>query len=135
MDGCTRGRSWGTGSHGFGWIEGAPVARVQGLTYAAGVGSPDDTGSNTVKAVAKGAVFALGTIMAIGIGLAIVKSVLPLVVLGGAAYLGFRMVKKNKALAEPESRKALGSADDFDRRMAELDAVEKKLDAEIRRGS
>lgn len=86
-------------------------------------------------AVAKGAVFALGAITAVGIALAILKPLIPLALIGGAGYLGYRMVKKNKALAEPRAPRALTSGDDFDRRMAELDAIEKKLDAEIRRRS
>jgi hypothetical protein len=94
----------------------------------------DDQGNDTAMSVAKGAVFALGAIAAIGIGIAALQMVLPLALIGGAGYLGYRMVSKRKALPEGSSPPALGSGADFDRRMAELDAIEKKLDAEIRRG-
>ena len=99
-----------------------------------GVRNEDDE-SDVVASVAKGAIFALGTIAAIGIGLAIVKSVFPVLLVAGAGYLGYRMVRKNKALPASAAPKALSSGDDFDRRMAELDAIEKKLDAEIRKNS
>ena len=60
--------------------------------------------------------------------------------LGGAGYLGYRMIAgggKQRAVGGRRSQKALGpgrrgsSSDDFERKMRELDAIEKRLDAEI----
>jgi hypothetical protein len=60
-------------------------------------------------------------------------------VVGGAGYLGYRFMKKKRALPAGKSaggRKALSAAsgDDFDRRMRELEEVERRLDSEIGKG-
>jgi uncharacterized membrane protein YebE (DUF533 family) len=94
----------------------------------------DDQGMS----IAKGALMALGALAAVGIGLAVVKSLLvPIVVLaviGGAGYLGYRAFGKQKELQSSRDQKALSSSD-FDRRMRELDALDRQLDAEIKRRS
>ncbi|MBC8070604.1 MAG: hypothetical protein IAG13_19890 [Deltaproteobacteria bacterium] len=90
-------------------------------------------------AVAKGALLALGGLAAIGIGLALLPAVFGLLklamivgVIAGAGYLGYRAFGKTKALGEAKDRKMLSSAD-FDRRMRELDQVDRQLDKEIGR--
>ncbi len=88
--------------------------------------------------VVKGALLALGALMAVGIGLAVVKSLffplLFVVLVGGAGYLGYRAFGKTKALQAGRDAKALSSSD-FDKRMGELDALDRQLDAEIRKRS
>ena len=62
------------------------------------------------------------------------------VVLAGAGYLGYRMIAgggRQKAIggrsrrALPAGRGRKSGGDDFDRKMRELEAIEKRLDAEI----
>jgi hypothetical protein len=108
----------------------------------------DDDGNNDSSqagAVFKGALLTLGGIAAlwmfVGVGLFLLKNVLFFGLLGGAGYLGYRMIAgggKQKAVGGRRSQKALGpgrrggnSSDDFERKMRELDAIEKRLDAEI----
>jgi hypothetical protein len=86
----------------------------------------------------KGALIGLGALTALGLGLALLAPVVKLGLLAGAGYLGYRLVagRGKKSLAGSAPRRALPkSGDDFDRRMRELDAIEKQLDAEIRRNS
>lgn len=94
----------------------------------------DDHGISVVK----GALIALGALAAVGIGLALITKIVPLLFLvamiGGAGYLGYRAFGKTRELASGKEHKALSSSD-FDRRMRELDAVDRQLDAEIRKGS
>jgi len=94
----------------------------------------DDHGISVVK----GALIALGALAAVGIGLALVTKIVgPLLLIamtGGAGYLGYRAFGKTKELASSKEQKALSSSD-FDRRMRELDALDRQLDAEIRKGS
>lgn len=94
----------------------------------------DDHGNSVVK----GALIALGALAAVGIGLALVTKIVPMLFLiamiGGAGYLGYRAFGKQKALQSGKEQKALSSSD-FDRRMRELDAMDRQLDAEIRKGS
>ena len=92
-------------------------------------------------AVAKGALLALGALAAVGIGLSLIPAVWGLFkltmiigVIAGAGYLGFRAFGKTKELQAGKDRKALSSAD-FDRRMRELDQLDRQLDAEIRKRS
>lgn len=96
----------------------------------------DDEGQGL--SVVKGALLALGALMAVGIGLAVIKSLfVPLIVLamvGGAGYFGYRAFGKTKALQAGRDAKALSSSD-FDKRMRELDAMDRQLDAEIRKRS
>lgn len=101
----------------------------------------------------KGGLYALGAVAAVYwvvlplffVGWAIAKSVFFLAALTGAGYVGYRMIAgggggSRRALRGRRGQKALGpgrrnrggsSGDDFDRKMRELDAIEKRLDAEI----
>lgn len=101
--------------------------------------SKDDDGQGL--AVAKGALLALGGLAAIGIGLALLPAVFGLLklamivgVIAGAGFLGYRAFGKTKELQAGKERKALSSSD-FDRRMRELDQIDRQLDNEIRRRS
>lgn len=78
----------------------------------------------------------LGGLVAVGIMVAVLKPLLILGVLAGAGYVGYRLfMGSDKALEGAKERKALGTGDDFDRKMRDLDAMDKKLDAEIRKHS
>jgi hypothetical protein len=111
----------------------------------------DDKNSGQTGAVLRGGLMALGAIAALwlvvfpllGFGLVILKNAIFFGVLAGAGYLGYRMIAggSRKALSGGRQRRALpagrgrgrssGGGDDFDRKMRELDAIEKRLDAEI----
>ena len=87
----------------------------------------DGSGGDEATATEKPALIYLGG--AFGAGLVIL----------GAGYGGYRLYgARNKKAIEGDTKKALGSGkskgteDDFARRMAELDALEKKLDAQIK---
>lgn len=88
--------------------------------------------------VLKGALLALGALAAVGLGLSLVKAlfipVFVLTLIGGAGYLGYRAFGKSKELQAGRETKALSSSD-FDKRMRELDALDRQLDAEIRKRS
>jgi hypothetical protein len=78
----------------------------------------------------------LGGLVALGIVISVLKPLIVVGVVGGAGYLGYRLMKKKKALppgGRAGGRKALsaGSGDDFERRMRELEEVERRLDTEI----
>lgn len=87
--------------------------------------------------VAKLALMGLGGLVAVGILVSVLKPLLILGVIAGAGYVGYRLFMASDKAIEGDTgdRKALPPDDDFERRMAELDAIEKKLDAEIRKGS
>ena len=91
----------------------------------------DDDGATGTN-VLKGALMVLGALAAVGFVLAVAKPLLLVAVLFGAGYLGYRMFGKTKALEGGKDRKALSSSD-FDRRMRELDAIDRQLDSEIRK--
>jgi hypothetical protein len=110
----------------------------------------DDRSSGQTGAVIRGGLMALGAIAALwlvvfpvlGFGLALLSKAVFFGVLAGAGYLGYRMIAgggRQKAMTGGRSRRALpagrgrnsGSGDDFDRKMRELEAIEKRLDAEI----
>lgn len=111
----------------------------------------DDDGNDNPghgAAVLKGVLLTLGAIvalnMALWVGFVLVKNLVFFGLLGGAGYLGYRMIAGGgrKAIGGGRSQRALGagrgprgrggsSSDDFDRKMRELDAIEKRLDAEI----
>jgi hypothetical protein len=82
----------------------------------------------------KGVLLGLGGLVALGIALTMLKYVIVIGVLGGAGYLGYRILTKNKALsgdtAAPRGKLKSGD-DDFDRKMRELEAIERRLDREI----
>ncbi len=111
----------------------------------------DDRGSGAGTMI-KGGLYALGAVAAVYwvvlplffVGWAIAKSVFFLAALTGAGYVGYRMIAggggSRRALRGRRGQKALGtgrrnrggsSGDDFDRKMRELEAIEKRLDAEI----
>jgi hypothetical protein len=78
----------------------------------------------------------LGGLVAVGLMIAVLKPLLILGVIAGAGYVGYRLfMGSDKALEGAKERKALGTGDDFERKMRELDAMDKKLDAEIRKHS
>ncbi len=103
----------------------------------------DDGGSGShAFAILKGVFLTLGALMALGLALSfgffLIKSVIFFGVIGGAGYIGYRMLAgggdKPKAVSGGRRQRALGrgnSSDEFDRKMRELDAIEKRLDAEI----
>jgi uncharacterized membrane protein YebE (DUF533 family) len=96
-----------------------------------------EEGEDGVKLL-KGALIGLGALTALGLGLALLAPMVKLGLLAGAGYLGYRLVagKGKKSVAGSARHRALPqSGDDFERRMRELDAIEKQLDAEIRRNS
>lgn len=96
----------------------------------------DDNSGSIGWPIAKLALIGLGGLAAIGIAVAILKPLLILGVIAGAGYVGYRLfMGSDKAIEGGKERKALGPDADFERRMAELDAMDKKLDAEIRKNS
>lgn len=89
----------------------------------------DSAGLTVVKAV----LLTLGGLFAAAI---VLKVAFPLAIIGIAAaagYFGFKVMTKAKALDGGKDRKALMSSADFDRKMRELDAIDRQLDAEIRK--
>lgn len=94
-----------------------------------------DDQSSRAWPILKLGLLGLGGVVAVGLMVAILKPLLILGVIAGAGYVGYRLfMGSDKALEGTKERKALSPDADFERRMAELDAVEKKLDAEIRKG-
>ncbi len=91
----------------------------------------DDDGGAGMN-VLKGALMVLGGLAALGFVLVVAKPLLLVAVLFGAGYFGYKMFGKQKALEGGRDRKALSSSD-FDRRMRELDAIDRQLDSEIRK--
>lgn len=94
---------------------------------------PKDDAGNPALSIAKGTLMVLGGLVALGIVVSVLK---PLIVVGAAAgvgYLGYRMLTRSKALSGGRDRKALPAGGDYDRRMRELEEIEKRLDAEIKR--
>lgn len=78
----------------------------------------------------------LGGLVAIGLFVSMLKPLLILGVIAGAGYVGYRLfMGSDKAIEGGKERKALTADDDFERKMRELDAMDKKLDAEIRKNS
>ena len=94
-------------------------------------GGNDGGGTGTLL---KGVLLGLGGLTLFAIALAMLKYVIFFGVLGGAGYLGYRLLTKDKALqsAEPKPRGKLSSGgDDFEQKMRELEAIERRLDREI----
>ena len=84
--------------------------------------------------VVKGGLLVLGGLVALGVVASLLKPLLIIGVLAGAGFIGYRLfMGTDKALEGNKERKALSPDTDFERRMAELDALDKKLDAEIRK--
>jgi hypothetical protein len=72
----------------------------------------------------------------VGILVSVLKPLLLLGVIAGAGYVGYRLfMGADKAIEGGKERRALSADDDFERKMRELDAMDKKLDAEIRKHS
>ena len=94
--------------------------------------APKEGGSQTA-AIAKGVLLGLGGLVAIGLAFALLKYVIVLGLLGGAAYFGYRALSRSKAIAESTSRpsRSIAEGSDFDRKMRELEAIERQLDREI----
>lgn len=95
----------------------------------------EDKGSAAWPLVKLGLI-GLGGLAAIGLVMAVLKPLLILGVIAGAGYVGYRLfMGADRAIEGSPERKAIGPDDDFERKMRELDAMEKKLDAEIRKNS
>jgi len=78
----------------------------------------------------------LGGVAAVAILWPILKMAAILGVIAGAGYVGYRLfMGSDKAIEGGKERKALSADDDFERKMRDLDAMDKKLDAEIRKHS
>lgn len=96
----------------------------------------DDKDGSVAWPLIKLGLIGLGGLAAIGIAVAVLKPLLILGVIAGAGYVGYRLfMGTDKALEGGKEQKAIGPDADFERRMAELDAMERKLDAEIRKNS
>lgn len=93
-----------------------------------------------VKGAATGVLLAVGGLAAISLVLSVLEPLLIIGILGGVGWLGYRLLgsgtpalegeRRAKSLPPAEPRGAT-DASDFERRMAELEAIERKLDAEI----
>jgi hypothetical protein len=92
----------------------------------------DESSGIGAGGLVKGGLLVLGGLAALGIAISLLKPLLILGVLGGAGYIGYRLITKQKAL-EGKKQGALPASSDYERRMRELDDAERKLDAEIRR--
>ena len=80
----------------------------------------------------------LGALAAVALVMAVIKPALIAGVLATAGYVAYRLFSSgSQALPgnEHEALPASSAADDFARRMRELDAIEKNLDAQIRKHS
>lgn len=95
--------------------------------------SGDDNKGRGSGTLVKGALMVGGGIVALMIALAILKPLIILGLLGGAGYLGYRFLSRDKALqaGDETTKKELRSGDDFERKMRELEAIERRLDREI----
>ena len=95
----------------------------------------DDEGSLAWPIIKLG-LLGLGGLAAIGLVVSMLKPLLILGVLAGVGYVGYRVYSGSKrALESGGERKALSADADFERRMRELDEVDRKLDAKIRERS
>jgi hypothetical protein len=98
-------------------------------------GMAQDQGS-VAWPLAKLGLIGLGGVAAVAILWPFLKMAAILGVLAGAGYVGYRLfMGSDRAIAGAKERKAIGPSDDFERKMRELDAMDKKLDAEIRKHS
>ena len=106
----------------------------------------DDDRPSVASRFAKGSLLVLGGLFALviatkllfGLFFAVLGPVMFVGALAGAGYLGYRLVAgggKRKAIEGRRGSRALGpgrrKGDDFERKMRELDAIERRLDAEI----
>jgi len=96
--------------------------------------SPQGNNGGGTPTLVKGILLGLGGLTAFAIALWMLKYVIFIGVLGGAGYLGYRLLTRDKALGagESQSRGRLTSGgDDFDKKMRDLEAIERRLDREI----
>lgn len=111
--------------------------------------SNDDDGPSVAARFAKGSLLVLGGLFALmiaarmvfGLFFAVLGNVLFVGALAGAGYIGYKLVAgggERKAVGGGRERRALGpggkrrrDGDDFERKMRELEAIERRLDAEI----
>ncbi|PCC66736.1 hypothetical protein SAMN02745121_00533 [Nannocystis exedens] len=108
----------------------------------------DDDRPGVAARFAKGSLLVLGGLFALMIAakmvfslfFAVLGNVLFVGALAGAGYIGYRLVAgsgERKAVTGGRSARALGpgrkrrEGDDFERKMRELEAIERQLDAEI----
>lgn len=107
----------------------------------------DDERPGVAARFAKGSLLVLGGLFALmiaarmvfGLFFAVLGNVLFVGALAGAGYIGYRLVAgggERKAVQGGRSARALGpgrsrGGDDFERKMRELEAIERRLDAEI----
>jgi hypothetical protein len=108
----------------------------------------DDERPGVAARFAKGSLLVLGGLFALmiavrmvfGLFFAVLGPIMFVGALAGAGYVGYRLVAgggERKAVQGGRSARALGpgrgrsSGDDFERKMRELDAIERRLDAEI----
>lgn len=111
----------------------------------------DDDSPSVFSKFAKNSLLILGGVaalwlaagMVLGVTFFLLKNVIFVGALAAAGYLGYRMVSgggERKAVRGGRAPRALGPArgrgrsgggDDFDRKMRELEAIERRLDAEI----
>lgn len=108
----------------------------------------DDDRPGVAARFAKGSLLVLGGLFALmiaarmvfGLFFAVLGNVLFVGALAGAGYIGYRLVAgsgERKAVTGGRSARALGpgrkrsGGDDFERKMRELEAIERQLDAEI----
>jgi len=94
----------------------------------------EEQGGSLIVPILTGGLMVLGGLVAISLVVSLLKPLLIIGVLGGAGYIGYKLLGKRNALEGEAERKSLSPDADFERRMAELDAIERKLDAEIRKG-
>jgi hypothetical protein len=92
-----------------------------------------DDSSGKTTAVVKGVLLGFGALVALGLALSLLKYVILVGVLGAAGYFGYRAIRGRAALGEGKSSatRQLADGSDFDRKMRELEAIERRLDREI----
>lgn len=96
----------------------------------------EDKSSSVAAPIIKLVLLGLGGLVAVKIMVSLLYPLLILGVIGGAGYIGYRLfMGSDRALEGGKERKALSADDDFERKMRELDAMDRKLDDQIRKRS
>lgn len=98
----------------------------------------DDESSSKTGFIVKGVLIGVGAIFALSIAMSLFKLALIAAVIGGIGYGGYRLLGGGKELpdgdaGQPKKLGAAGSSDALARRMKELDALDKKLDEQLKR--